>query len=533
MMNRGLLTALVAGMFLTGCLENNGGKEIPSNLNNQDFSVVTPPESENTTGQGPTEGNNSNDPVGIRDGFEINKGEAYTASSNLQLDFYPPFTSAYTKISENETCAGGAWEEYADGKSYTSTSANPNLSLSVLYRDHDGRTSTCYVKRILVDKKGPDVVFAKYPSGPVEEGSEVEIIFSVTDPGAGVEEVICQFGSLSKPCSAGQNTVRFPSMAAGDYTFTVISKDKLGYSSEKSVSFTVTGLYKKMAQNVKVNDYKKVDILFVIDNSGSMEYEQKNMASRVRNFLDVIKGLDWQIAVTTTDPDNKLLGDGRLVPLYGKKNSYILNSSMDDADARNTLGMTLQRPETGSGHEQGILTAYRAIERSLAAAGGNANFIRPDSQLAIVLISDEDESANTSKNDPANFIKFIQASFGGQKSVTFHSVITRPGDQACFDGEGYVYGHRYEQISKLTGGVIGDVCAADYAAQVQGIAEGVRNTLKSMTLSCTPVVDAMRSVLVLKDGQVYNGARKIEGLNVVFDDMLPTGNYEVYYSCLK
>ncbi len=88
-------------------------------------------------------------------------------------------------------------------------------------------------------------------------------------------------------------------------------------------------------------------------------------------------------------------------------------------------------------------------------------------------------------------------------------------------------------MSKLTGGVIGDVCATDYAAQVQGIAEGVRKTLKSFTLACAPVVDAMRSILVLKDGQVYNGTRKMEGLNLVFDEMLPAGNYEVYYSCLK
>lgn len=210
-----------------------------------------------------------------------------------------------------------------------------------------------------------------------------------------------------------------------------------------------------------------------------------------------------------------------------------MKSSMADADAKYTLGMTLQRPEVGSGYEQGILAAYRAVERSIAAVGSNTNFVRSDAQLAVVLISDEDESANGPKNDPANFVKFIQTSFNGQKAMSFHAIIARPGDKACLSGEGYSAGFRYEQLSKMTGGVIGDVCATDYAAQVQGIAEGVRKTLKSITLTCAPVVDSMRSILVLKDGQVYNGTHRVQGLNLVFDSMLPAGNYEVVYSCLK
>lgn len=541
MKNLGVTVLLLAGMALTGCLESGGGKEVPSNLNNGDF--VTEPGGDDNASQGnggtttPTnpddDGTKTPPQPSAPDGFDINKGEVLTASTNLSLDFYPPFQSAYLKVSENETCANGDWVRYANSMSFVSAKTNQAVPLSVQFRDYDGRMSSCYTRKIFIDQAGPEIVFAKYPSAPVEEGLDVEIVFSVTDAGAGVETVTCEFAGVSKACLAGQNKVTFPKMAGGDYTFKVSAKDKLGFASEKSVSFKVSSLYKQMVQNVKVNAYQKVDILFVIDNSGSMEYEQKSMANRVRNFLDVVKGLDWQIAVTTTDPVHSTLGDGRLVPLYGKTNSYILNSSMADADARYTLGMTLQRPETGSGDEQGIYAAYRAIERSLGAIGSNKNFIRQDSQLAVVVISDEDESANGPKNDPANFVKYVQDSFAGQKAMSFHSIIARPGDKACLSGEGYSAGFRYEQISKLTGGVIGDVCATDYAAQVQGIAEGVRKTLKSFTLTCAPVIDSMRSLLVLKDGQVYNGTRSIQGLNVVFDEMLPAGNYEVYYSCLK
>lgn len=549
MRNLGMMIFLSAGMLLTGCLKDAGTTEVSKNLNNGDFTVVPGPDQGDANNGNSSQGSsnedvianpnnpvtpiNPDDPEALPDGFTINKGAKLTTSNLLNLEYSPPFDTAYVQISENDTCSGGAWIRYSDTQAYTSKLTNLNLALSVRFRDYDQRLSPCYVRRIVVDQAGPEIIFAKYPATVVEEGTDVELVINVNDPASGVKDVVCHVGSLSKTCSAGQNTIVLPSLAAGDYTIKVTAEDKAGFSSEKSISFSVSSSYRKMSQLVNVTANSKVDILFVIDNSGSMAYEQKSMASRVRNFLDVVKGLDWQIAVTTTDPVSNTLGDGRLVPLYGKTNSYIMNSSMTDLDAKNTLSMTLQRPETGSGNEQAIYASYRAIERSLASVGGNTNFIRADAQLAVVVISDEDESQNGFKNDPTNFVNFIQTAFNGQKAMSFHSIIARPGDAACLSGEGYAAGFRYEQLSKLTGGVIGDVCATDYAAQVQGIAEGVRKTLKSITLSCAPVIDNMRSVLVLKDGQVYNGARKMEGLNLVFDDMLPSGNYEVVYSCLK
>lgn len=528
MRNLGLITVLLAGLMLTGCLSDNGSTEVPSTgLNNEDFSVITdpnPPPSDNSGGVVTPPGSEI-------EGFDLNKGAVLTASTALQLDFFPPFAAAYISISEDEKCSSTAWRDYDDSAVYNSVKKNQLVPISVKYRDDDGRSSPCYVRSIYIDQIGPNIVFAKYPTAPVEEGADVEIIFNVTDDGAGVDTVECKFAGISKACGAGTNKVIIPKMAAGDYTLSVAAKDKLGFSSSGSISFKVTSLYKSMVHNVKVNEYNKVDILFVIDNSGSMEYEQKSMASRVRNFLDVVKGLDWQIAVTTTDPSNKTYGDGRLVTMKGLTNTFILNSSMSDATARDVLSNTLQRTETGSGSEQGIYAAYRAVERSVE--GTNSNFIRSDAQLAVVLISDEDESANGVKNDPANFVKYIQTQFNGQKAMSYHSVITRPGDEACLNGEGYSYGHRFAAMAQMTGGVIGDVCAADYSAQVQGIAEGVRNTLKSITLSCTPVVDSSRAVVVKKDGVVYTGSRQIQGLNVVFDQMLPAGNYEVNYTCLK
>ncbi|MBO9666154.1 MAG: hypothetical protein J7501_05020 [Bdellovibrio sp.] len=530
----GWVCVVALSLNLVACLDNQGGSEVPSSNNtNNNFDVETDP---NNSGPSPTPSVTPTPAPSSLTYIVINKGEALTDSRSLNVDLGSEFYANFVKISESSDCSGGTWGPFQGNEGsqvVVSSKTNQSVPLSAQFKDVDGRVSDCVSSSIVIDEAGPQIIFAKYPSTTVEEGSDVEIVFTVTDDGAGVDSVTCEFAGVAKTCGAGSNTVKIPKMVAGTYTLAVSATDKLNHASGKSITFQVSSMYKQMVQNVGVTAANKVDILIVIDNSGSMEYEQKNMASRVKNLLSVIKGLDWQIAVTTTDPRDITLGDGRLVQLSGKKGQYILTSAMTDADAQATLGATLQRSETGSGSEQGIYVTYRAIERSLAASGGNVNFIRPDAQLAALVISDEDESANATKNDPQSLLNFISSTYKGQKAFSFHSIITRPGDTACKATNGYAYGYRYEQISKLTGGVIGDVCAADYAAQVQGIAEGVRKTLKTITLSCTPVVDSLRSVTVLKDGQAYTAKNSLQGLNLVFDDMLPVGQYQVYYSCVK
>lgn len=535
-----MITSMLA---LTGCLNNDsisqgipgsqGQNNNSSSTDDPDFSVIVDPPTTNP----PDEGTPQQPPAPPQEeeqyGFVINDGESMTSSRNLRLTYNPPFDVPYRRISESTDCSTSQWGDITENEVFSVQKTNQSVAVSVQFLDYDGRVSPCYTKSIIIDEAGPEIIFSKYPSSAVEQGQAVQLVFSVHDAGSGVDTVQCHFRGVSKVCGAGMNEITFPSLATGDYTFQVEARDKFGFSSSKSISFSVTSLYKRMSHSMNVQEFQKVDVLFVIDNSGSMAYEQKNMAERIRNFLNVVKGLDWQIGVTTTDPSSSTYGDGRLVALKGLKDQYILTSAMEDSLAQTVLGNTLQRSETGSGTEQGIYASYRAIERSVAGSGGNRNFIRSDSQLAVVLISDEDESANGTKNDPAKFMDYVQTQFNGQKALSFHSIITRPGDKACLNGQGYSYGYRYEQLSKLTGGVVGDVCASDYTQQLQGIAEGVRNTLKTISLACAPVVSSGMTIHIQKDGVDYTGSYTVQGVNLVFDQALPAGRYSVDYSCLR
>ena len=290
--------------------------------------------------------------------------------------------------------------------------------------------------------------------------------------------------------------------------------------------------YRQVTEAISVHGNNKIDILFVVDNSPSMEYEQKSMAQRTVNFLNGLKDLDWQISVTTTEAYDSNYGDGTILSMKGDSSIKILTSKMNEAQSRVLLSNTLQRNKKDdfnpSPLEQGIYATYRVIERALKGQAVNRDFIRTDSHFAVVLISDEDESRNKDKNKSANLVNLVKSNYNSQKGFTFHSIISRPGDVACLGTHGYSYGHRYQELSQLTGGSIGDVCAMDYAQQVKDIAQGVRDTLKSVTLQCSPVDG---KVIVRKGSVVLNEKYEIRGRSIVFANILQAGNYSFEYVC--
>jgi len=272
----------------------------------------------------------------------------------------------------------------------------------------------------------------------------------------------------------------------------------------------------------------------VIDNSGSMEYEQKNMALRMSTLIDQLQGLQWKVGIITTDPRDITLGDGRLIQMQGMPaKTFSVDWTLDPKKAQQVIGNTLQRPETGSGSEQGIYTTYRAIERVDIQTSPNRTFFRDDAALATVVISDEDESAVGVKNQPENLIKLVQFKWPS-KNFVYHSIITRPGDTICLGTNGYSYGYAYDKISRLTGAgtmggaIIGSVCEADYGSQLKGIGDSVQQMVRTIVIQC----DAVGSIDIQKDGQTFNARYDRQGTRLVFENPLPVGKYTLKYFCL-
>lgn len=536
-----LAMTLAATLVLTGCLEPEAGPVTATNVGTApsdpaDFVVVPAPPTP-TTNPDPSPNPAPEivivlppEETDINYDFVINGGSPHTSGLELHLAITAPVFVKSIKIGQKADCSDGAIESLKENVTRPVFQRNAINQVAMQFIDFDDMEVACIVKNIIQDDQAPEIIISKYPLATLEEGSRAELIYSVSDVST-ISEVTCSLNSLVKSCTSGLSQILFTEMAAGNYVFKVEATDEHGYKSSQSVSWSVVNSTKKVTQVVEIKDSRKVDILIVIDNSGSMSYEQKSMANRVSNMLSILNGLDWQIAVTTTDPRNIALGDGRLIPMHGMGGQLILDSSVNINNAQVVLGKTLQRPEVGSGTEQSIYTTYRFIERSLGSNPEYRRFFRDGANFATLVISDEDESANGPKNDPQNLMRFISTTFNEQKVFTWHSIITKPGDKACKNTHGAVYGERLFRTSELTGGLVGSVCESDYAQQVMGITNGIRNMNKSFSLTCQSL-EAF-PIVIKKDGVDYLKPFVKEGLNLKFNDILEPGSYSIEYRCLN
>ena len=541
--NKTLVLLAAMAWSMTGCIQTDSTVvtpdvssltpvvEIQPPQNNQTESL---PSNENQTQNNTGGSHNDNSGSSYLEGFEILNINSAGRTKDGFVDLHMiTLDRNQMKVSFDPSCSSGTWETWEENKTYQipPNLLNSRVRVSVQFKDFDNGVKDCNVISFTHDNQGPSIIFKKYPAATILPGTDVEIQAEVTDDYGQPKNVKCIFQGVPQNCYAGLNDVKISQLPVGQYKFEVTAEDDLGNVSSSAVLWAVEVATLSVEQKVTVNDYKKVDILFVIDNSGSMEYEQKNMAKRTANFLSVLRGLDYNIAITTTDPVHKTLGDGRLVQLTNGGGKYLITSSMPEAEAQTLLSNTLQRSEQGSGSEQGIRAAYRLVERYKANEATPKSFFRDGAQFSVVLISDEDESDNTEKNDPLKLVQLISSTFNSQKRFNYHSIITRPGDTACRSTYGYAYGERYKTMSELTGGLIGDVCASDYASQVQDAAEGIRNLLKTITLNCVPLVD--RGITIKREGVIVTNTYQVEGVNLKFNQELEPGSYQIDYKCLK
>ena len=122
-----------------------------------------------------------------------------------------------------------------------------------------------------------------------------------------------------------------------------------------------------------------LDILIVIDNSGSMNEEQTNLSTKLLPLLSYVEQSDWKIGIVTTDASDGCLRD---VITKGQE-----NVETEFADA-------IRAGVGGSGVEAGVPQAVEALSTSCM---GGSSWIRPNSTLAVLFVSDEDNCSDGTK----------------------------------------------------------------------------------------------------------------------------------------
>ena len=470
-------------------------------------------------------------------------------------------------------------------------------------QDSAGNVSNIETYTWGIDLSGPLITITKSPMD-VYSGADVTLAFDVTDDLSGVAEYLCSVDDIATSCATVELQT-LSDLTVGIHTYQISATDNVGNTTVLLVELNVVNQAIAHTYNFEITspEVKPVDILFVVDNSGSMLEEQANMDQRIANFLSNLQGVsNWQIAVVTTDPsvdpacdscDGKFLKlnsmdhsnqnnsrldqQGNIIPLTDAQ-KYILTSNSvidrsvldstkqsdfsnntDDEILSTVLGATIKTGTNGSGSEQGMQTSRRAIEHIQRAnvAGSTmdnvyAQFFRPNSNLAIVMLSDEEEVAFNMNLDGTDVTKAqlllgaVQniAPTGENKGFVFHSIVCLESDvtnnvngcHANFNDIGY----HYMDLSSLTGGIIGSVTAPDYAPMLSSIATAIVSQQNSVSLECEPIdnnedgeVDLQVSLLNI-DTQAYEpfaGLFSVNGMNLEFAEAIPVGQFQVDFYC--
>jgi hypothetical protein len=148
-------------------------------------------------------------------------------------------------------------------------------------------------------------------------------------------------------------------------------------------------------QGAVVQGAVATDILFVIDDSGSMGPHQTNLANNLATFINTLKSSpvanDFQIAVTTTSVSG--FGSATLTGEHGAFVGPILQGSSPTlvADFQTQVNVGT----AGSGKEQPLRAMKLALSSPLIDAGGaNEGFLRPGARLAVIILTDEDDCSD-------------------------------------------------------------------------------------------------------------------------------------------
>jgi hypothetical protein len=282
----------------------------------------------------------------------------------------------------------------------------------------------------------------------------------------------------------------------------------------------------------------KVDILFMIDNSCSMESKQAELANNFDAFIRyaVDQGLDYHIAVITTDiapvdpstcfPVEEACGSvaqrpmvvadatmcapgGGQITTEGQCGFFAdgnFDLSMRDPSWKIISPQTQPTPiqafealahqgTNGSGNEKGLGATYLALSPP-RIDGFNDGFLRPDAYLAIVEISDADDQTGVSLPASVDFyINFFTSikGFSNQNLMSVSAIVEPPytsPDQtgsSCPDHSGENPAPRYTYVAERTGGITESICpGVDWSQTLQNLGLQVFGFKSRFLLSNVP-----------------------------------------------
>jgi hypothetical protein len=255
------------------------------------------------------------------------------------------------------------------------------------------------------------------------------------------------------------------------------------------------------------------DIIWVVDDSGSMTDNRKDIVKNATDFFARARAsnLDFRMGVT-----NVCRPDGPYASLVGKFCSVASSDVKHDGGEdrfllpgeQSTFGACVENPpgSESSGWEYGLVNAKAAVDNHLPRATSDKAKIRSGAQLVIIVASDEmpqsfqSESLNTCELSDSQrryvqsriktYLDHFSGSTRPEAAAIFHAIVG-----VCNNDCGADVGHGYMDLAQLLGGQVGDVCQQDLGATLQVMIDSVVATASPLNLEYVPISTSLAVAL--------------------------------------
>lgn len=216
-----------------------------------------------------------------------------------------------------------------------------------------------------------------------------------------------------------------------------------------------------------------LDVLWVIDNSGSMNRFQTNLSLNIGSFMSAFAatGADYNMGVISTDHWHL----GSIITPY-------------IADPEGELASQVMMGIYGSGMEKGIEMAVESLSSS-AAAGPGGSFFREDAKLVVIFVSDEPDHSSPGWS---SYLTFFDALKPAGDFMPYGVIGDPPSGCSISSPYGNAqYGAGYWDLIDHYGGLWYSICAADWGVQLQDLAGEVTGRRNFVLEEEDPIIDTI------------------------------------------